>query len=135
MTSAGQIVELARYRIPAGERALQAQRIDGRVAVMDVPVDHDDRVERHIESKADLYGLATEYIAHSQACGQPAAIASRQVAESRRGPRRGAVMNASTPGQVDAGGRESLVASSADHRQIRAVAGARLVRALDKTTM
>jgi len=84
MTSAGQIVELARYRIPAGERALQAQRIDGRVAVMDVPVDHDDRVylvERHIESKADLYGLATEYIAHSQACGQPAAIASRKVAE------------------------------------------------------
>ena len=38
MTRAGQIVELARYRIPAGERALQAQRIDGRVAVTDVPV-------------------------------------------------------------------------------------------------
>ena len=39
MTPAGRIVELARYRIPSGERALQAQRIDGRVAVMDVPVD------------------------------------------------------------------------------------------------
>jgi hypothetical protein len=38
MTAAGRIVELARYRIPAGERALQAQRIDGRVAVIDVPV-------------------------------------------------------------------------------------------------
>jgi len=84
MTPAGQIVELARYRIPAGERALQAQRIDGRVAVIDVPVDHDARVylvERHIESKADLDGLAAEYTAHSEACGQPAAIASRQVAE------------------------------------------------------
>jgi hypothetical protein len=39
MTTAGQVVELARYRIPAGERALQAQRIDGRVAVIDLP-DH-----------------------------------------------------------------------------------------------
>jgi hypothetical protein len=84
MTSAGRIVELARYRIPAGERALQAQRIDGRVAVMDVPVDHDDRVylvERHIHSKTELQGLAAEYTAHSQACGQPAAIAHRRVAD------------------------------------------------------
>jgi len=79
MTSTGRIVELARYRVPAGERTLKAQRIDGRVAVMDVPVDYDDRVylvERHVESQADLYGLASEYTAHSQACGQPAVIAS-----------------------------------------------------------
>lgn len=84
MTTAGQIVELARYRIPAGERALQAQRIDGRVAVTDVPVDHDDRVylvERHVHSKADLDGLTAEYTAHSQTLGRPAAIASRHVAE------------------------------------------------------
>jgi hypothetical protein len=32
------------HRIPTGERALNAQRIAGRVAVIDVPVDHDDRV-------------------------------------------------------------------------------------------
>ena len=32
MTPAGRTVELRRYRIPSGERALQAQRIDGRVA-------------------------------------------------------------------------------------------------------
>ena len=53
MTRAGRTVELARYRIPTGQRALQAQRIDGRVAVIDVPVDHDDRVylvERHVQS-------------------------------------------------------------------------------------
>ena len=84
MTPAGQIVELARYRIPAGERALKAQRIDGRVAVVDVPVDHEDRVylvERHSESKAALDGLTAEYSAHSEACGRPAAIASRRVAE------------------------------------------------------
>jgi hypothetical protein len=79
MTPAGRIVELARYRIPAGQRAVQAQRIDGRVAVIDVPVDHDDRVyliERHIHSKAELEGLATEYAQHSQACAMPAILAT-----------------------------------------------------------
>ena len=78
MTQAGRIVELARYRIPAGERAVQAQRIDGRVAVMDVPVDHDDRVylvERHIESQNELAGLAIEYAQHSETCGVPAVLA------------------------------------------------------------
>jgi hypothetical protein len=62
----------------------QSQRIDGRVAVTDVPVDHDDRVyliERHVHSKTDLDGLVAEYTAHSEACGQPAAIASWRVAE------------------------------------------------------
>jgi len=79
MTSAGRIVELGRYRVPAGQRALKAQRINGRVALMDVPVDYDDRVylvERHVESQADMHGLASEYTAHSQASGQPAVIAS-----------------------------------------------------------
>lgn len=83
MTPAGQIVELARYRIPAGERALKAQRIDGRVAVIDVPVDHDARVylvERHIESKADLDGLTAEYTQHSQTVGIPAILATLRTA-------------------------------------------------------
>jgi hypothetical protein len=78
MTAAGQTVELTRYRIPRGQRALKAQRIDGRVAVMDVPVDHDDRVyliERHVNSKAELDGLAAEYREHSEACGIPAILA------------------------------------------------------------
>jgi hypothetical protein len=80
MTAAGRVVELRRYRIPAGERALKAQRIDGRVAVMDVPVDHDDRVylvERHLHSQRELEGLATEYTQRSQACGIPAILAHR----------------------------------------------------------
>ena len=79
MTQAGRIVELARYRIPAGERAVQAQRIDGRVAVIDVPVNHDDRVyliERHIQSRSELDGLAAEYAQHSQACAMPAILAT-----------------------------------------------------------
>jgi hypothetical protein len=77
MTAAGQTVELTRCRIPA-DSALKAQRIDGRVAVMDVPVDHDDRVyliERHVTSKAELDGLAAEYREHSEACGIPAILA------------------------------------------------------------
>jgi hypothetical protein len=78
MTSAGRIIELRRYRIPAGQRALKAQRIDGRVAVMDVPVDYDDRVylvERHITSERELHGLATEYAQRSETCGIPAVLA------------------------------------------------------------
>ena len=74
MTPAGRIVELCRYQVPAGERALNAQRIDGRVAVMDVPVDHDDRVylvERHLTSQRELEGLAAEYTQRSHACGKP----------------------------------------------------------------
>lgn len=83
MTAAGQSVELRRYRIPAGERALKAQRIARRVAIMDVPVDHDGRVylvERHVESQAEMTGLAAEYAAHSEACGQPAIIATLRTA-------------------------------------------------------
>jgi hypothetical protein len=79
MTLAGQTVELGRYRIPAGQRALHAQRIDARVAVIDVPVDHDDRVylvERHVTSQAELDGLAHEYTRHSEACGVPAILAT-----------------------------------------------------------
>ena len=84
MTAAGRTVELTRYRIPSGERALRAQRIDGRVAVMDVPVDHDDRVylvERHVTSKAELDGLAAEYAQRSETCGLPAILATLRSAD------------------------------------------------------
>jgi hypothetical protein len=75
----GRTVELCRYRIPAGERALKAQRVDGRVAVMDVPVDYDDRVylvKRHIQSVAELDGLAAESAQRSQDLGQPTILAT-----------------------------------------------------------
>ena len=75
MSTAGKIVELRRYRIPAGERAVRAQRIDGRVAVTDVPVDYPDRVylvERHVHSYAELQSLADEYAHDSQTRGHPA---------------------------------------------------------------
>jgi hypothetical protein len=86
MTSAGRTVELTRYRIPAGERALNAQRIDGRVAVIDVPVDHADRVylvERQVTSQAELQGIAAEYARHSEAAGVPAILATLHGAADR----------------------------------------------------
>ena len=83
MTTAGKTVELRRYRIPAGERAVRAQRIDGRVAIIDVPVDYPDRVylvERHVHSCAELQSLADEYALDSQARGHPAIGARAGVA-------------------------------------------------------
>jgi hypothetical protein len=84
MTNAGRIVELRRYRIPAGQRAVKAQRIAGRVAVMDVPVDHDDRVylvERELTSKCELQALADEYAQRSETCGMPAVLAVLRTAD------------------------------------------------------
>jgi hypothetical protein len=77
MTAAGERVELARYRLTTGERVLYGQRIDGNVAVSDVPAgDHGlvYLVERHIESKAALDGLVAAYLADSQRRGTPAAL-------------------------------------------------------------
>jgi hypothetical protein len=81
MTAAGDRRELARYQLPEGTRAVVAQRIDGRVAISDVPVDHADRVyliERHVHSQAELAGLVAAYVEHSQQAGCPAVIAQRR---------------------------------------------------------
>jgi len=81
MSAAGQQRELARYQLPDGTRAVVAQRIDGRVAISDVPVDHAGRVyliERHVHSQAELDGLVNAYLEHSQQAGCPAVIAHRQ---------------------------------------------------------
>jgi hypothetical protein len=81
MTAAGKPRELARYQLPEGTRAVVAQRIDGRVALIDIPVDHADRVyliERHVGSQTELTGLAQAYIEHSQQAGCPAVVAQRR---------------------------------------------------------
>ena len=81
MTAAGKQREPARYQLPEGTRAVVAQRIDGRVAISDVPVDHADRVyliERHVHSQAELAGLVAAYVEHSQQAGCPAVIAQRR---------------------------------------------------------
>ncbi|MGH2799152.1 MAG: hypothetical protein ACRDM0_16105, partial [Thermoleophilaceae bacterium] len=80
MTAAGTRRELARYQLPNGTRAVVAQRINGRVAISDVPVDHAGHVyliERHVHSQAELAGLVAAYVEHSQQAGCPAVVALR----------------------------------------------------------
>ena len=81
MTAAGDRRELARYQLPESTRAVVAQRIDGRVAISDVPLTDDDGrvylIERHVTSQAELAGLVAAYLDHSQQAGCPAVIAQR----------------------------------------------------------
>lgn len=79
MTSAGERREQARYHTPDGERGIFAQRIGGRVAVTDAPIDHDGPVllvERHVESQAELTALVADYLEQSSMAGAPAVRAS-----------------------------------------------------------
>jgi hypothetical protein len=81
MTAAGKPRELARYQLPEGTRAVVAQRIDGKVALSDIPVDHADRVyliERHVHSQAELAGLVAAYVEHSRQAGCPGVVAQRR---------------------------------------------------------
>ena len=82
MTAAGARRELARYQLPEGTRALVAQRIDGRVALTDMPVGATVGrvylIQRHVNSHAELTGLVAAYVQHSQQAGCPAVIAQRR---------------------------------------------------------
>jgi hypothetical protein len=63
-------VELARYRISAGERILKGQRILGVVRVVDLPADGQGRrflVERELETNAELKALIADYLAQAEA--------------------------------------------------------------------
>ena len=81
MTAAGDRRELARYQLPEGPRAIVAQRIDGRVAISDVPLTDDAGrvylIERHVTSQAELAGLVAAYVEHSQQTGCLAVVAQR----------------------------------------------------------
>ena len=82
---AGRRVEQARYRTPDGQRGLYAQRIHGRVALVDVPIDHDGHVlliERHVASLAELKGVVAAYVEHSTQAGMPALLASRRLLDT-----------------------------------------------------
>ena len=81
MTAAGERRELARYVLPEGTRAIVAQRVEGRVAVSDIPQDFAGRVyliERQVTSQAELSGLVAAYVAHSVEAGCAAAVALRR---------------------------------------------------------
>lgn len=77
LPTVGQRVELARYRIPAGERVLHGQRIDGIVRVTDKPAGGTGRsflVERGLEKLGELDALVADYVAESERRGEPAAL-------------------------------------------------------------
>lgn len=80
-TEAGRRVEQARYQVPEGTRGLYAQRIAGRVALVDIPIDYAGHVlliDRHVESLAELRGIVNAYIEHSTDAGMPAELAGRR---------------------------------------------------------
>jgi len=81
MTAAGRPRQLARYELPDGPRAVVAQRIDGRVAISDVPLSDGGRVyliERHVHNQAELTGLVHAYVERSRQVGCPAVVALRR---------------------------------------------------------
>jgi hypothetical protein len=68
----GERVELARYRISAGERVIYGQRIDGVVRVTDRPAGGPGRsylVERELEQDGNsaLKALVRDYLAQASA--------------------------------------------------------------------
>jgi hypothetical protein len=76
VSAAGERVELARYQLRTGERVLYGQRINGAVAVVDVPASDQGRVyliERHREGKAALDALVADYLTTSRRRGAPGA--------------------------------------------------------------
>ena len=71
----GQRIELARYTIPAGERVLYGQRINGVVRLTDVPLTAGGRaylVERELEQdgNAALQALIRDYVEQAQRHGE-----------------------------------------------------------------
>ena len=71
----GQRVELARYTIPAGERVLYGQRVDGVVRVTDNPANGRGRaylIERELErdGNAALHALVADYVEQAQRHGE-----------------------------------------------------------------
>ena len=82
-TLAGAHTELARYRVPQGERIIFGQRIDGVVRVTDRPAGKGGRaylVERGLETKAELDALVADYVAQAEKLNAPP-LAARAVLE------------------------------------------------------
>lgn len=75
----GQRVELARYRITAGERILHGQRVNGVVCITDSASDPGSRaylIERGLEQdgNAALQAVVADYVQQSQQRDEPAVL-------------------------------------------------------------
>jgi hypothetical protein len=65
---------LATYSCDEGLRRLVGERVDGRVALSDVPTGDDGRVylvEQHVASMAELDGIVADYCRLACALGRP----------------------------------------------------------------
>ena len=72
-STAGERKILARYQADEGERQLVAQRVNGRVALTDIPTAEQGRVhlvERHLGALDELDALVEDYLAKAAECGQ-----------------------------------------------------------------
>ena len=70
-STAGERKVLAPYEADEGERQLVAQRVNGRVALSDVPAGDEGRVhlvERHLAGLDELGALVEEYVAKAAEC-------------------------------------------------------------------
>lgn len=71
----GERVELARYTVPAGERIIQGQRVDGVVRLLDVPASGHGRayvIERELERDgyAAVQALVRDYLQTAARLGE-----------------------------------------------------------------
>lgn len=65
----GPRTELARYTVPAGERVIYGQRVDGIVRLVDRPAAPGGRaylIDRGLETKAELDALIADYLSTAQ---------------------------------------------------------------------
>jgi hypothetical protein len=72
--SSGQQRVLGRYECDEGPRQLVAQRLDGKVALSDIPAGEAGKVylvERHVPSTAELDGLVADYLAVADRLQRP----------------------------------------------------------------
>jgi hypothetical protein len=72
--ASGEPTVLATYECDEGTRRLVGQRIEGRVALSDVPAGDQGKVyliERHLPSMAELDGLVADYLAMATELDRP----------------------------------------------------------------
>jgi hypothetical protein len=72
--ASGKPTVLATYECDEGTRRLVGQRIEGRVALSDVPAGDQGKVyliERHLPSMAELDGLVADYLAMATELDRP----------------------------------------------------------------
>lgn len=70
----GRVTVVATYECDEGTRRLVGQRINGTVALSDVPAGDDGKVylvERHVACMVELDGIAADYVALAAQLGRP----------------------------------------------------------------